>query len=134
MTGLGLIVLIIGLGIGWGIQLYLTHLQSRRFTEAVRSLRKEGRAAVGKGGTVYRGMAYCVLAADDADTVVAAQVLRGATVFARPKPAPKLIGRALQDLIQNHDSAVEQAAAQAASALIAISEGSEEVRPTAEPD
>jgi glucitol operon activator protein len=129
VTRLGLIVLITGLGAGWALQLYLTHLQARRFSETVRAMRRQGRAAVGRGGSRYRGMAYCALAADDTDTIVAACVLRGATVFARPKPAPDLIGRPLRELIQDPDSsAIEQAAAEAAGALVAqrgASEGGE---------
>lgn len=78
---------------GWVVQLVLAYRQSAAFNHAVRDLRPHGTVSVGAAGRRYRGgRAFVALAVDDHAIVRDALVLRGFTTFARPRPAPALLG------------------------------------------
>jgi glucitol operon activator protein len=119
VTPLGLVVVIIGLAVAWAIQIYFTARQAKSFQSRVNALRKSGRTAVGRGGSRYRGTVYCALASGDRSTVSAAAVLRGMTVFARPRDVPELVGRPLTELADTKPtSSKDEAVAHAARILL----------------
>lgn len=114
------VVVIVGLVFGWAIQMALAHRQATVYQDHVRKLRRFGLSATGRSGSRLKGVAYCTLAADDAGRVAGAEVLRGLTVFARPRSHPELIGRALEDLVcPGKATTVERAVSEAASTLVA---------------
>ena len=91
------------LAAAWVAQIYLAFKQAKEFMARVRAVRAHGKAAVGSAGNRYKGRAYVVMAIDEGDTVTAAESLRGATVFARSKPRPELVGRKAADLAAGRD-------------------------------
>lgn len=114
------VVVIIGLVIGWAIQMALAYRQATVYQSHVRKLRRLGPSATGRSGTRLRGVAYCTLAVDDSGRVAGAEILRGLTVFARPHPRPELVGRPLEELVRSDTATtVERAASDAATTLIA---------------
>jgi glucitol operon activator protein len=83
----------LALALALGFQLYLTAQQSKHFMAEVRRLRQNGTVAIGLGGRKWLGRkAYVALSVDPSRRVIEAVVLRGITQFARPKPAPHLVG------------------------------------------
>jgi glucitol operon activator protein len=99
--GMGTFFLV--LAVAWTGQILLAWRQARRFMADVRVLRGKGRVAIGSSGNRLRGRAYVVLAVGPDDTVTAARSLKGATVFARPRPLPALVGRKATDLAAGDD-------------------------------
>lgn len=114
------VVVIVGLVIGWTIQMALAYRQATVYQSQVRRLRRLGPSATGRSGSRIKGIVYCTLAADHAGQVAGAEILRGLTVFARPRPRPELVGRPLEELVcTGSASAIECAVSDAATALIA---------------
>lgn len=105
------------------LSLYLGVMQQRRYARAVNDLARahqgEGRFLVtGRGQGRVRGTIVMLVVDDASDQVIAAEVLRGTTVFARSKPAPELLGP-VTGLLERADSkptrtALEQALEQLA--------------------
>ena len=88
--GVGAIFLLLGLL--WVLQLVLAYQQAQQFMARARALRGQGRVSIGASRRQLRGRAYVVVAVDADDRVVAAEALRGVTVFANAKPVPALLG------------------------------------------
>lgn len=86
------------LAVMWLLQFALTYRQMRRFYGRLKLLRKHGLMAVGMNGNRLRGRTYAVLVVDDAERVVAAEGMHGATVFAGLRPFPTLVGMHLADM------------------------------------
>lgn len=110
------------------VQIYYTGVQSKALMAEVRALRARGTVSVGVGGRRYIGRrAYVAIAVAPDGRVVDAIVLRGITQFARPKPAPKLVGATLKKLIGKSSlpgvDAIERAAARQAAELMNASGG-----------
>jgi glucitol operon activator protein len=80
------------LGAAWLLQLALSFEQMRRFRARLVELRRLGRAAVGVGGSKYRGRAYAVVVANGEGRVVRAEIMSGFSVFARLKEVPEVQG------------------------------------------
>lgn len=74
------------LGLAWILQLAFSVRQMRRFYRRFGELRQFGNVAMGIGGGTYKGRAYAVVVSDSGGRVVAAEVMRGFTVFAHLKP------------------------------------------------
>jgi DNA-binding transcriptional regulator of glucitol operon len=128
MTGIsGWLAFIFGLiAVMWVFQLYLTYQQAMRFNDTLKPLRQHGRTAVGLGGRRYRGGRAFVALAHQGDDVVDARVMTGLTVFAKPIPAPELIGLSLTQLagdepIPGLKDKVRSAARMAAKTLLGYS-------------
>lgn len=81
----------------WLTQRLLAIHQSMRFRKQLLQLRSEGRISVGMGKTWGRRV-YVGIAVDDRQKVTAALVLSGATVFAKGRPVPALVGCRVRDL------------------------------------
>lgn len=90
--------LLLLLGTLWVVQLVLAWRQARRYMDRVRVLRRSGRVAIGLAGNRVKGRAYVALAVTPDDRVVAAEALRGVTVFADGRPVPALVGRTAAEL------------------------------------
>ncbi len=112
--------MIAGLVVGWAIQMALAYRQAAVYQSHVSRLRRLGPSATGRSGSRIKGIAYCTLVADGGGQVAGAEILRGLTVFARPRPRPELVGRPLQELVcTGPASTVERAVSDAAATLIA---------------
>lgn len=119
-----LLVVMVGLGTSWAVQMILAERQARAFRARVRAMGDKGTTAVGRSQKGHRGVAYCALATDDRGRVVDAAILKGLTVFARPRPFPEAVGRQVEDLTEpTSKNKLHLAAAEAARTL--ITEGSE---------
>ena len=81
----------------WLTQRLLAIHQSLRFRKQLLGLRSEGRISVGMGKTWGRRV-YIGIAVDDHHKVTAALLLSGATVFAKGRPVPSLVGTRARDL------------------------------------
>jgi DNA-binding transcriptional regulator of glucitol operon len=90
--------LFLTIGVLWALQLLLSYQQARAFMARARALRRQGRVSIGASPRRLRGRAFVVVAVGSDDRIVAAEVLRGITVFANAKPEPALIGRKAADL------------------------------------
>jgi glucitol operon activator protein len=90
--------LFLTIGVLWLLQLLLSYQQARQFMARARALRRRGRVSIGASPRRIRGRAFVVVAVGPEDRIVAAEVLRGITVFANAKPEPALIGRTAADL------------------------------------
>jgi glucitol operon activator protein len=84
------------LGLAWILQLALSVRQMRRFYRRFAELRHQGKAAMGIGGGTYKGRAYAVIVSDSRGRVVAAEVMRGFTVFAHLRPTTAVAGWSLK--------------------------------------
>ena len=90
--------LFLTIGVLWALQLLLSYQQARQFMARARALRRQGRVSIGASPRRIRGRAFVVVAVGSDDRIVAAEVLRGITVFANAKPEPALIGRTAAEL------------------------------------
>ena len=86
------------LGVLWLLQSLLTYRQARGFMARVGALRSLGKVAIGASGNRLRGRAYVALAVGPDDRVVAAEALRGVTLFAHARPVPGLLDRRAAEL------------------------------------
>ena len=113
----------IAIAIAWVLQLYFSYQQAMRFNDTLKPLRQKGRTAVGLGGKkFYRGKAFVAIA-HQGDEVVDARMMKGFTIFARPRPFPELIGLSLTRLASDEklpgmSDKVRSAAQMAASTLL----------------
>jgi glucitol operon activator protein len=96
------------LAAAWMIQMLLTWQQAKRFMAEVRQLRKQGKVSIGSSGSRMRGRAYVALAVSPEDRVTAARRLMGATVFARPKPVPELVGLSATEMSNGPETLPKQ--------------------------
>jgi glucitol operon activator protein len=114
------VFIIIALGVGWALQLALAYRQATTFNRRVRALTELGPTAVGRAGTRTRGVVFAAIAADGAGTVRGAEILKGLTVFAKPRPFPQLVGRDVHSLARTESKkTTDLAIADAASHLLA---------------
>jgi DNA-binding transcriptional regulator of glucitol operon len=110
------------LGVLWLLQLLLAYQQGRHFMARARALRRLGRVSIGASPRRLRGRAYVVVAVGPDDRLIAAEALRGVTVFANARPVPALVGHPAAELAAGSPVAglsprVQAAAQQAAAAL-----------------
>lgn len=79
--------------LAWLCQIVLGGWQIHRFNRAYDVLCRQGEAVgVGRCAGRFKARVVLALAFDGQERVCAAFVLRGLTVFARPRPVPALIG------------------------------------------
>jgi DNA-binding transcriptional regulator of glucitol operon len=89
---MGVAAIFLTLGLLWLLQLVLAYQQAQRFMGRARVLRRQGRVSIGASRRQLRGRAYVVVAVGPDDRVIAAEALRGVTVFANARPVPALLG------------------------------------------
>ncbi|MDJ0756562.1 MAG: transcriptional regulator GutM [Ardenticatenaceae bacterium] len=91
-------LVIVLLVVSWLIQFGFSYYQMRNYSQRLSILRKDGLMSVGKGGGQYKGRAYGVLVVDKNQKVIHAEKLAGATVFAKLRPVPHLVGRTAAEI------------------------------------
>lgn len=99
MEGVSVWVIVAVLAGAWFLQLVLSSWQMKRFYNRLHELRKYGSTATGMAGSQWRRRVYGIIAVDEQDRVVKAEVLKGWTIFAAPKPEPRLEGATVQDIL-----------------------------------
>jgi DNA-binding transcriptional regulator of glucitol operon len=96
---MGVAAIFLTLGLLWLLQLVLAYQQAQRFMGRARVLRRQGRVSIGASRRQLRGRAYVVVAVGPDDHVMAAEALRGVTVFANARPVPALLGLPAAELV-----------------------------------
>ncbi|MCG3727336.1 transcriptional regulator GutM [Vibrio cincinnatiensis] len=76
----------------WGGQIALGFLQIRAFNRMLQSLAKRGQVKIGKTRSRWKPRTIVVFVEDESHRIIDAKVMRGVTIFARPKSLPDLIG------------------------------------------
>ncbi|EOA9033206.1 transcriptional regulator GutM [Vibrio harveyi] len=79
--------------IAWVLQITLGFLQIRAFNRMLQSMAKKGRVKIGRTQSRWKPRTVVVLAQDDSNHVVDARVMKGMSVFARPKVLSLLVGK-----------------------------------------
>lgn len=122
LGGWGLLIVL--LGVAWGLQMFLAYRQARAFMAQVRRLRGLGRTAIGVSSqNRFARRVYAAIAVDDAGRVREAIRMSGLTVWARPRAVDELRERTIDDLVTRDDSALALAAAMAARSLRGAADG-----------
>lgn len=93
-----MVALIILAALAWVLQLVFGLWQMRRFTRHVKTLRAEGRVAIGKARGRFTAGAIVLLVLNEADVIQRGEVMTGVTVFARFRPFNELNGKNLRTL------------------------------------
>jgi DNA-binding transcriptional regulator of glucitol operon len=89
-TEVAVVILIV---VAWGLQIWMSNQQMRRFNSRSHELRRTGDLmAVGLSGNTYRRKVYTILVTTYDGRVTAAEELAGSTVFANTRPLPAVIG------------------------------------------
>lgn len=96
----------------WILQMILNWKQAKRFMAAVAELRDAGDVVTGRHKRRGR-RTYAAIAIKD-DHVTGSRILKGISVFARPKPSPGLIGLSVDDLVAGTVDGVDPRVAAAA--------------------
>lgn len=96
-------IIVLGLAVGWFVQVLLTGRQTQRFYNRMKVLRKDGVASIGTTGGIYKGRVYVVLVVDKEDRIVHAEQLSGWTTFSELRPVPVLQGKNLADLMDEQN-------------------------------
>lgn len=91
-------LIFIGIAVVYGLQLFLTAWQAKRFYKRLRELRKDGLAVIGNGGGKWAGRAFAVLIINPDEKIVHAEVMSGMTVFEKLKPVPALINQSVREI------------------------------------
>ncbi|OXX66616.1 transcriptional regulator GutM [Vibrio sp. V03_P4A6T147] len=96
----------------WMIQIVLGYLQIRSFNRMLQSMTHKGKVKIGRTQSRWKPRTVLVLVEDEDQHVVDAQVMKGISVFARPKTLDQLIGQSLpipESLIFELDPNVQEA-------------------------
>jgi len=96
-------IIVLGLAVGWFVQVLLTGRQTQRFYNRMKVLRKDGTASIGTTGGIYKGRVYVVLVIDGDDRIVHAEQLSGWTTFSDLRPVPELQGKNLSELMDEQN-------------------------------
>lgn len=90
------IVLIFGL---WMFQGILTYWQIKHYRKTLTQLKTKGRVFIGQEKGKLGAGSIVLLVADDNDTIIDIQEMKGITVFDKFKKIDTYIGKTLEDLI-----------------------------------
>ncbi len=77
----------------WIMQIVLGYLQIRAFNRMLQSMAKKGQVKIGRTQSRWKSRTVVVLVQDDSNHIVDAKVMKGISVFARPKALSLLIGQ-----------------------------------------
>lgn len=85
-------LMFLGLALAYGVQLFLTGWQAKRYYKRLKELRKAGLTSVGMAGGKWTGRTYGVLVIDEDKKIVHAEKMSGITIFSGLKPVEGLVG------------------------------------------
>jgi|SRR5699024_10321883 len=88
-----LIMLIIILAVGFGVQYFLGMIQIKHFTKNYTDLRSKGRVVIGRKPTIFQSGTLVLLQIDEKDRVEEARYMQGVTVFSKIKILNGLEGK-----------------------------------------
>ncbi|MBP7980299.1 MAG: transcriptional regulator GutM [Tolumonas sp.] len=83
--------LIICAVIAWGLQIVTGFLQMRAFNRMLQNMGQKGTVKIGKTSSRWKPRTLVVLAHDANNVIIDATIMKGLTIFARPKTLPALI-------------------------------------------
>jgi DNA-binding transcriptional regulator of glucitol operon len=93
------IAIVVTLFIVWGVQIFLSNMQMKRFHDRSQKLRRMGTLmSIGLAGNMYKRKVYVSVVVDEESNVVAAEELSGWTVLANAKPIPDMAGRSVWEI------------------------------------
>jgi glucitol operon activator protein len=96
----------------WAIQIVFGYLQIRSFNRMLQAMAHKGQVKIGRTQSRWKPRTVVVLAEDSAHRIVDAKVMKGISVFARPKTLSSLIGQVFpppQALLSQLDMNVQEA-------------------------
>lgn len=108
MEGVSVWVIVAILAGAWFLQLVLSSWQMKRYYDRLHELRKYGTTATGMAGSQWRRRVYAIIAVDEQDRIVKAEVLKGWTIFATPQPEPRLKGATVQDILDGDVAGISE--------------------------
>ena len=85
------------------LQVFGTHMQVKRYKAAVRRLHALGAVGIGSQRKTFGAGEVVLLAAKADGVILAAERMRGMTIWAKFKPVPEMVG----DTIQNIEARIE---------------------------
>lgn len=77
----------------WGGQIALGFLQLRSFNRTLQKMSRLGTVKIGRTEGRWKPRTIVILAEDKDRVVVGAKVMKGVSVFSRPKSLPEVIGK-----------------------------------------
>ncbi|WP_411842796.1 transcriptional regulator GutM [Salinicoccus sp. HZC-1] len=97
-----IIMLIIILAIGFGVQYFLGMIQIKHFTKNYTDLRSKGKVVIGRKPTILQSGTLVLLQIDNKNRVEEARYMQGVTVFSKIKTLSGLEGKRV-DKLENDD-------------------------------
>lgn len=91
-------LLIIVAMIAWFLQILLGWLQVKAFNKEVSELAKQGSIGIGKTASRFKPRTIIVISVSSANIISGAFVMRGLSIFSRPKALPSLVSRSLSSI------------------------------------
>ncbi|MGI0117523.1 transcriptional regulator GutM [Zooshikella sp. RANM57] len=75
----------------WLMQIFLGFFQVRAFNRLVQSMNEKGNLKIGRTASRWRPRTIILLVQNEHDVIIDAAIMKGFTVFARPRPFHYLI-------------------------------------------
>lgn len=97
-----IIMLIIILAVGFGVQYLLGMIQIKHFTKNYTDLRSKGRVVIGRKPTIFQSGTLVLLQIDKKEKIEEARYMQGVTVFSKIKTLSGLEGKRI-DKLENAD-------------------------------
>ncbi|WP_024871724.1 transcriptional regulator GutM [Tolumonas lignilytica] len=104
--------LIICAVIAWSLQIVTGFLQMRAFNRMLQTMSLKGIVKIGKTSSRWKPRTLVVLAHDENEVIVDASIMKGITIFARPKALSAIIHARLplsETILTGLDSATREA-------------------------
>ncbi|WP_445400584.1 transcriptional regulator GutM [Zobellella sp. An-6] len=81
--------------IAWGLQILMGFLQVRAFNRMLQDIATKGKVKIGRTASRWRPRTIIVLAHDENGVIVDARVMKGISIFSRPKQISTLLNMQL---------------------------------------
>ncbi|MEE9707833.1 transcriptional regulator GutM [Aeromonas veronii] len=98
--------------IAWASQIVTGFIQVRAFNRMLKEISTKGVVKIGKTSSRWKPKTLVIIAHDQNGMVVDARVMKGVTVFTRPKPFSDLIHRRLplpENWLNSQEASVKEA-------------------------
>lgn len=89
------------IGLFWILQVIMTYFQVKHYQSRIRELRKKGAIGIGTVKGKLRAGVIIILAVKNGH-VADAEIMKGYSVFARFKRMPGLVGKKVNELLENN--------------------------------